>query len=236
MSEGQVTEKRKSNVGLLETGEQEITAENIRNLEDVDDQDAAEIYDNRLIVLTRDAKRAFIETGMICLEMTRRGVWTKLIDPATREPFHSRDSWIMARMGVSRASAYDAMKALRGAASVEDLREMPRRNAVRLSKLSSTVQADPIIIAAAKGSEKGFVAKVRQEYPDQHIEATRAIIAPELSARELIDKCFAVVCWAYDVTSREDVMEQLCVYFMDGWCEREGYSGLKNEEAYVARK
>jgi hypothetical protein len=59
-----------SNVGLL-PGEREITAEDIRNLEEVDDEDAAEIYDTRLITLTRNAKRAFIETGMICLKMKR---------------------------------------------------------------------------------------------------------------------------------------------------------------------
>jgi hypothetical protein len=64
MDEQQVTEMRKFNVGLA-PGEREITAEDIRNLEEVDDEDAAKIFDNRLIVLTRDAKRAFIETGMI---------------------------------------------------------------------------------------------------------------------------------------------------------------------------
>jgi hypothetical protein len=37
----------------------------------VDDEDAAEIYDSRLIVIARNAKRAFIETGLICLAMMR---------------------------------------------------------------------------------------------------------------------------------------------------------------------
>lgn len=221
----------------------EITEQVVTDIRKLDDWDAAAIYDSRLVELERTAKRGFIEMGIICLEVKRRELWKKLIAPTwideqgiehADEPFHSIDAWIMERLGVSRRSAYNAMKVLEANTPIDDLREMPRVNAVRLSKLSSTVQADPTIIEAAKGSEKSFVAKVQRDYPDQHIEATRAIIAkPELSAAELIDQCFAVVCWAYDVSSREDALELLCAYFMDGDCEREGYSNFSNRNAYM---
>jgi hypothetical protein len=68
MTMGEDKATKKSDIGHA-PGEHEISSEDIRNLEDVDDEDAAEIYDTRLIVLTRNSKRAFIETGVICLEM-----------------------------------------------------------------------------------------------------------------------------------------------------------------------
>lgn len=220
----------------------ELDEQAVADIRKLDDWDAAVIYDARLVELEKVAKRGFIEMGLICLEVKKRELW-KLIEAPdwideqgvehSGEPFHSIDAWIMGRLGVSRRSAYNAMGVLKANTPLDDLREMPRVNAVRLSKLSSTVQADPAIIEAAKGSEKGFVAKLQKDYPDQHIEATRAVIAtPELSARERIDLCFDAVCWVYDVNTREDVLELLCEYFMDGDCEREGYTQYKNREAY----
>lgn len=219
----------KSDIGLVE-----ITENDIANLRSMDDADAAEIFDLRLIELERFAKRSFIEMGIICVEVKRRDLWRMIVGP-DGQYFHSIDAWIMSRLGVARSSAYDAMKVLLiEEATLEDLRQMPRVNAVRLSKLSSDVQRDPAIIEAAKGTEKAFVEMVQGMYPDQHVEKTRTIVAkPTATAREAMDECFLVVCWAYDLGSREDVLENLCAYFMDGTCEREGYSQYSNRNAYM---
>lgn len=221
----------------------EITDEVSDEIREMEDSVAASIYDARLVELEKTAKRSFIEMGIICLEVKRRNLYRQLIAPDwideqgvehSNEPFHSLDAWIMDRLGVSRRSAYHAMKVLEANTPLDDLREMPRVNAVRLAGLSTSVQADPDIIEAAKGSERAFVEAIQEKYPDQHAEKTRTIIAqPTATAREAMDLCFEVVCWAYDLTSREDVLENLCAYFMDGNCEREGYSQYSNRNAYM---
>ena len=35
-----------------------------------------------------------------------------------------------------------------------------------------------------------------------------------------------------ELVTREDVLELLCEYFMDGDCERDGWTGWKNRDAY----
>lgn len=224
--------------------DKEITEGDIVVLRKVDDVQAADIYDARLIALERGAKRSFIEMGMICLEVTKRELWRRIVAPDWidaqgrehhNEYFRSVDAWIADRLGVSRTSAYNAMKVLETSVSVDDLREMPRRNAVRLSRLSTKVQKDPKIIAAAKGSEKGFVEVIQKRHPDQHEEPRRAVMATlEDSSRSAMDACFEVVRWAYDVETRQDVLENLFAYFMDGKCEREGFTNWTNREAFEA--
>ena len=227
--------------------EMEFTEQDIANLRTTDDLVAADLYDARLMALEKLTKRTFIEIGMICLEVKRRELWKKIIAPDWTddsgrlhhgEYFHSIDAWIYSRLGVSRTSAYDAMRVLGvESVSLDDLREMPRRNARRLANLSSAVQCDPAVIEAAKGSEKGFIEVVQKNFPGQHFEAERSIIAkPTLSAREQMTNTFDVVRWVYDVENREDILELLCVYFMDGKCEREGYTNWTNEEAFEAAK
>jgi hypothetical protein len=238
---GQETSQVVQHVGQL-AGLTEITEANLSATRKLDDWDAAELFDTRLIELEKMARHSFVEMGLVCLEVQKRELWKLIVAPDwidsqgvehSGETFHSIDAWIMDRLGVSRASAYSAMKVLEANAPIDDLREMPRRNAVRFAKLSSAVQADPDIIEAAKGSEKSFLAKIQRDYPDQHIEKTRAIVAaPAITAREAMDLCFDVVCWAYDLSSREDVLENLCAYFMDNDCEREGWEGMKNRQAY----
>jgi hypothetical protein len=130
------------------------------------------------------------------------------------------------------------MKVLSGAVPVDDLREMPRRNAVRLAGVSTSVQRDPRVVAAAKGSEKGLVEVLQRYHPDQHEEPRRAVMAtmPD-SARSMMDECFAVIRWAYDVETREEVLEKLFAYFMEGPCEREGFTRYDdNRAAFEAAK
>lgn len=214
----------------------EITEADIVNLRTVDEIQAADIFDARVRYLERYTRRSFVEVGMICQEVEKRDLWRRMVVPGTSVYFHSFGAWMVSSLNVSRSSAYSAMNIVKGGVSIEDLREMPRCNAETLASLSTKVQKDPKVIEMAKSAtSKDFIKAVQQAHPDQHVESKRAIVAkPTESARSLMEHCFDVVKWAYDIESREDVMENLVAYFMDGACEREGFDNWTNREAYEA--
>lgn len=219
--------------------DEEITERDLENIREMDDLDAADLLDGRVQRLEVMTKRTFVELGLICLEMIRRNLWSKVIDPVTGQYYHSKDAWIMGRLGVSRSSAYEAMKILQMKdVSVADVREMPRVNASRLAGLSSEVQRDPKVIEAAKhASEKEFVGLVQELHPGQHVEQKRAVVMkPAESQRDVLDEVLEIARWAYEVTGREDAMENVCAYFLDGKCEREGFTNWTNREAFEAAK
>lgn len=232
-------EKRGSLLPAILQKSDAITETDIERMRSMDDIEAADIYDARVIVIEDSTRWTFIELGLICMEVTRRELWKRIVDPKTGRYFHSRDAWIAGRLRVSQRSAYSAMEVLKVKdVPVSDLREMPRVNAVRLAGLSTQVQRDPTIIQAAKGSEKGFVQVINNRYPDQHQEPRRAVLATlEDSARKEMEECFEVVRFVYEVEKRTDVFSNLFAYFMDGPCEREGYQNVSNREAFdMARK
>jgi hypothetical protein len=218
----------------------ELTEREIAALRKVDDQRAAEAYDARARALERQQRRAFVEVGLILLEMSNRKLWAKLADPTTGAPFHSFEAWVMSVAGVSRRTAFSALKTVKGLGEVsyEDLRLMPRCNAVRLSGLSVSVQCNPEIISAAQtDTEADFVTLVQTLYPDQHLEATRTmLLRPSQGVATLLEDCFRSVAWVYGVEDREGALEALAAYYMGGFCEREGYTDKTNEEVMAEVK
>jgi hypothetical protein len=201
---------------------------------------AAEYYDARTRRIEFFHRSSFIEQGLILNEMQEQQLFEEIIDPCTNQPFTSFDRWLKDAAPVSRSGGYAAMRALNKLRDVpfEQLRHMPRCNVEVLQTLSSNVLSDPDILESAQNdSEKEFISRVEQAYPDQHVESKRGVVMrPEKSARKLIDEAFGVAMWAYEVTTREDAMENMVAYFMDGNCEREGYSELSNREAYLKAK
>jgi hypothetical protein len=217
----------------------ELSEADIVRLREVDDSDAADIYDARTRAIEGATRRAFVELGMICLEVSRRELWRRLTVPGDSNYFVSFDAWIYSALKVSRSSAYSAMKLLQlKDVAVKDLLEMPRRNAQHLVEWSAEVHRDPVVIAAAKnGSERELVATVQERYPDEHVEPRRAVLATlSDSSRLAMEECFQVVRWVYDVEQREEVFELLFAYFMDSRCEREGFNDYSNREAYELAK
>ena len=219
-------------------GFREVTEADIIALRDMGDIYAADVYNARARQLSFAYKRTFVELGLICTEVANRNLWRKLADPETGIYFHSIDAWIASSLGEARSSAYAAMKALSALHEVPiaDLQQMSRSNTVTLSTLSTAVQRDPEVIRAAKEyNPEEFREKVNKMYPEQHVERRRAVIAkPVQSARTVMDECFEVVSWVYDIEGREDILEILCAYFMDGPCERESYSGKSNRMAFAS--
>lgn len=218
-------------------GSREITEEDVVALREMDDLDAADIYDARARAIERIAKRTFAELGLICMEMTERKLWAKIVDPETGVYFHSIDAWIASALNVSRSTAYRAMGALRNLTevAVADVKQMSSANAVQLSQLSSAVQRDPEMVEAAKSkSEREFVVEVQKKYPEQHIEPRkRMVLATAESVRHAIDEAVQVAMWVYDVESREAALEAIAEFFMSSSCEREACGGRDNRMAYA---
>ena len=207
----------------------EITKEDIAEMRSWGAATAAHRMDSRTREIEGYTKRSFIEMGMILNEMSDRKLFEHL-------GFSSFDRWLSDAAPVSRSGGYSAMKALREITEVpiEELQQMPRCNVVTLQKLSSGVRRDPEIIEAAKTkSEDDFLSKIEELHPDQHLEGGKKLhIKPSKSARKTIDEAFAAACWSYEVEGREAALEAICAYFMQGRCEREGYSRLSNQVAY----
>lgn len=214
-----------------------LTPNDIENLRGIDDVDAAEVYDQRMRSLGALARRSFAEMGLICVEVMKRSLWARLSDPQTGVTYHSIESWLMACTGVSRTTAYAAWKAIRELTDVRpaDLLEMPRCNIVLLVGLSTAVRRDQHLIEAAKNySEEDFAALLAERFPDQHVEPRQKTIARQTRTEsDAMEACFEVVRWAYDVAARGDVVANLCAYFMDGACEREGYTDNTNAAAFA---
>jgi hypothetical protein len=217
-------------------GVAEITQTDLEKLRTYDDEAAAVWLDGRARSIERTTRRSFIELGMICKEMNDRALYAKLSHPETGVPFHSWNDWAMSALQVSRASAYAALDVIEALPHIliAELMEITRVNLMRLANLSTKVRENPKTIQAAKElNEEAFIAWLRVNFPDQHVEPKRQLLAtPTESAATAMEECFDVVKWAYDVTSRNDVLENLCAYFMDGRCEKEGWNGMTNREAY----
>jgi len=218
----------------------EITERDLMRLREADDDEAARVLDERTEAIESATRRSFIELGMICREMRERLLWTRLAHPVSGVPYHSWEEWVMVRLGVSRRSAFAAVKVIEQIRGVplEDLKEMSRRNVTRLAELSTRVQSDPKIIDAAKNhSEEGFVKAVQEVYPEQHIgKAPSVVLNLNPANRGYFDDVMEAAEWAYEVVGREDALANVMAYFLDGLCEREGYHTMTNRDAYVAYK
>ena len=218
----------------------EITHQDIIALREVDDMEAAEIYDARVRYLEAYSKRTFVETGLILAEFEDRKLQEKIVDPATGAYYTSFNTWLMAAAPVSRSSGYDAMATVRRlqAVPVADLQAMPRCNVKTLSTLSTSVQQQPDIIEAAKNlTEEQFIAKVETRHPDQHVTNKRPMrLKPEKAQRKAIDYGLDVAMWAYNVPTREEAMEAVFQDWLDSPCQLEGFAHLTNRLAYDGRQ
>lgn len=227
-------------------GTTELTEDDILRLRKADAWTTAEIYDARLREMERQHRRSFVEMGMICLEVSDQELWKKLIVPDyyddegllhTGEYFHSFDAWMLSAAGVSRSSAYSAMKTVKELKDVpmDEVRAMPRCNAVVLAGLSSEVRQQPEMREAAKVmTEEAFIAEIQTRHPNEHRERRQALpLKPERSQRTAILYAIDVALWALGTVTREEAQEAMCAAWMDSPCEVEGYTQMSNREAYL---
>lgn len=224
---------------FIEPASNEITEERMVFLRTMPDEEVAFELDGRARAIEASTRRSFIELGLIGFEMRERGLWAKLDDPESHVPFHSWEAWVTSALNVSASSAFAAVAVIENTKGipVEDLQQMTRRNATQFARLSTKVQ--PKMLDKAKEmSEADFVAEVQKKHPDQHVAKAPALMLTfqDANNRDVFDQVIETAEWAYEVTGREDAVANVLAFFLDGFCEREGYQRHSNREAFAMYK
>lgn len=217
----------------------EITPSDVEAIREMEPRTQAKMYDERARSKEAAGKRTFVEWGLIMVEMEDRKLYMQLLDPAGK-PFKSLGAWISDAAPTSRSNAYASLNAMRMVneeVSAADLGEMPRVNIETVKKLSTSVRKDPKVIEKAKDlGEQEFKEYINKEHPEQHIEPDKPMrFKPTQGDRQEIDGALDQAMWAYDLTSREDALLALALFFQQNKCEREGYTAVSNKEAYAQR-
>lgn len=214
----------------------EITPKLIDEIRRWNDLDAATFLDERMRELELLQKRSFIEIGIICHEVSERGLYSKLTDPTTHQYFTSFDRWLISAAPVSRSGGYSAMKAVKELKdiSVDDLNDMPRCNITTMTKLSSKIRRKPEIIKAAKTqSENDFRKTIERDHPDQAIESLdRSFFNFERSQRGVVNEAIDAAMCLLDLPTREAALEAICQEFIWAPCQLEGATDLTIGAAY----
>ena len=219
---------------ILDVADREITEADILNLRDVDELQAADIFDARVRRLEARHRATFVEMGLILMEMEDRELYRVLVDPATGHYWTSYDRWLCNAAPISRSGGYAAVKAMRNTViPISDLREMPRFAVETISQLSPAVQRNPVVIISAKNdTEEVFREKLEKNFPDQHIETKKSVrLKTDKSSRVVFDKAVEAMMVLYEAATREEAIGFLCTRFLSETCEVEEYAMLTNELA-----
>ena len=216
----------------------EVTQESILRMRELPPSVLAQLYNARIKELEMEHRRAFLETGIICSEMSNLRLYRELVSAETTQPFHSFGAWMVEVLGVSRSSAYEAMEAVKLLEwiPIDDLRIVPRCNLATLAKVSTNLL--PAVLEAAQTmSEKGFVKMLSERHPDQHIEHAHPVtLKLTTTALGVMDDACHVSEWAYEVKGRGAALEAIFANFLNSPCEREGFSGMTNWNAFQTKK
>jgi hypothetical protein len=208
----------------------------IRASRSLDEGSAAYLLDARLRFLESQYKRTFVERGFILVEMEERKLWKLLTNSATGQPYDSFDRWVVSAASHSRSDCFEAMRAVKELRDIPkgQLMEIPRKNIMVLQSLSSQVRKQPETIAAAQtASKREFILHIQTQHPDQHLEQEiKQTTYPTESQRKVIDRAREIACWAYGSADREGQDEAICQFFLEGSCEREGFTEYSNRTAY----
>lgn len=177
------------------------------------DHETARFLDLRIRKIEAQARKHFIEVGLICLEFSERGLWKDAFDPETGECFSSMDSWLCSACPVSRSSAYEALRVLKALPdlSVDQMKEIPRMNLRTLVGLSSGVRKNPDVIAAASSqTEERFKKTIQDDFPDQALEQNhRLAFFGTKSFTKLVEDTLRMIMRTEELTSREAALEFL---------------------------
>lgn len=177
-------------------------------------QDAANTLDSLMRTLDGIAKRGFAARGMCLLLMEERELWKDLIDPDTKEPYRSLNSWILLAAPYSHGSCHDALRTIKELREmpIEDLLVIPRANLQRLKELSTSVRKEPAVIEAAKTlSEDQFVDLIQMDYPQQHLDKP---VRPTLRVTPAVEAALDLVGTLMGIADRQGQLDGLCVDFV----------------------
>ena len=137
--------------------------------------DAAIALDAALRALDTLSKSIFIQRGLILLEVESRRLWEHL---ATDEgvPYRSFEQWVCFAADYSRRDCFYALAAAKELRDipVRELSQMTRSN-IEVMKTLSTGVRKKVIEEAKTLTTTAFVAKLQEDYPDQHIEQKQPV-------------------------------------------------------------
>lgn len=113
-------------------------------------QSRAQIVERRLQELYQSARRDFIETGHLIVEVEDKELWRHLID-AEDQPYTSMDQWIRTALPYGRATAKAAADMVRKFEGIDDktLQQVPRVNLELIARLPPAKRKSPKWIQAA---------------------------------------------------------------------------------------
>lgn len=182
-------------------------------------QSRAQIVERRLQELYQSARRDFIETGHLIVEVADRELWKHLVD-ADSQPYNSMEHWIKTALPYGKSTAKAAAAMVRKFEGVDDktLQQVPRVNLELIARLPPAKRKSPKWIhAAIELSGRVLRRQVAENVPQEigakapnrvtfvlsdsgHKLMTRAMVR---AAHELGDKnapkelCFATICTVY---------------------------------------
>lgn len=212
----------------------------IRGLRSLGDAEAAKILDERLRFLEKQYKRNFVERGFILLEVEERELWKHLCDTDTGEVYSSFERWVVSAASHSRSDCFESLRAVKQLRDVprEQLLNIPRKNIAVLSQLSPRVRRSPEVIAKAQtATKKEFIGHIQEKHPDQHVEhETKVTTHPTVTQKAVIDEARKVAAWVNGCIGRESCDEAIAAYYLEGDCEKEGFTDYSNRRAYETAK
>lgn len=200
----------------------------------------AQNRDAAVLMLWGNMTQNFYDIGEHA-EMVYRKELFKFLKDADGIPFETGDDWLVARIPEKgRSTVYRARKYFRELADIprEERRKIKQCNAPILGQLSDEHKRDPKWVERAQTMpEKEFVAKVKEELPEQHIETKAPMkLSPSESQRSVLDKGIDVAQWIQKAlegpVDREHCLEFIMTVFLHSPCELEAFQGRSNQEAY----
>jgi len=202
-------------------------------------QEAAQ-RDSEIRRLWADMQKNFYDIGEHAEEVYRKELFKLLVDDDGRV-FEHGDAWLAARIPEKgRSTVYRARKMFRELAIIprEERRLIKQCNAPILGQLSDEHKRDEKWQRRAQElPEKEFIAKVKEELPEQHVDVTAPMkLKPTESQRGTLEKAITVAQWQEKITEgpidREKAMEAISAHYLSSPCELEAFQGKTNEEAY----
>ena len=181
----------------------------------------AEEIDTRIRQLVEGAKSDFIECGVLLNEVDDNALWSHLTNPDTGDPYQNFSEWATSVLSYGRSTYMEAKRVVKEFSHIpiDDLREIQRVNFKHLRLLPESKQTDGMI-EAAKGPEKDFIAKVKGDLPELHVEhKQRLIFGLYESSLRVVDDAIVTKLKALQrddpTATKEDALEQICQEWLE---------------------
>jgi hypothetical protein len=95
-----------------------------------------------------------------------------------------------------------------------------------------------VVGAALSMNEKDFAEFCNERLPGAAREEKQESISfhVDKSLAKVVDQALQVAMWDAEVDHKNDALERIVTYYLEGRCEQEGLHKLSNREAYMKSK